>query len=121
MPERFAEKVTVPDVVGMPFHVGRDIATEVGVTLANPDPDGPPISGLAWPGLFYITSQRPAAGTEVYRWDSVLIEVVEHGTAASDARRGSPTDPPGLSAHASPERDIHVDLTTPERDKTSGS
>ena len=72
------EVVTVPDVVGMPFHVGRDAASEVGVTLANPDPDGPPIGALAWPGLFYITSQSPAPGTVVERWDSVGIEVEEY-------------------------------------------
>ena len=58
--------MTVPDVVGLPFHVGRDVAWEAGVSLANPDPDGPPIGALAWPGLLYITSQRPAAGTIVY-------------------------------------------------------
>ena len=43
MKERFADRVTVPDVVGLPFHVGRDVAWEAGVSLANPDPDGPPI------------------------------------------------------------------------------
>jgi len=78
MPERSADKVTVPDVVGLPFHIGRDLASEAGVTLANPDPDGPPIGALAWPGLFYIVSQSPAAGTEVFRWDSVGVEVTRY-------------------------------------------
>lgn len=86
MADRAADRVTVPDVVGLPFHIGRDIAEAAGVTLANPDPDGQPISALAWPGLFYITSQRPPAGAEVYRWDSVAIEVVEYGTSESGAR-----------------------------------
>lgn len=85
MADRAADRVTVPDVVGLPFHIGRDIAEAAGVTLANPDPDGPPISALAWPGLFYITSQRPPGGTEVYRWDSVGIEVVEYGTSDPDS------------------------------------
>jgi beta-lactam-binding protein with PASTA domain len=69
--------VTVPDVVGMPFHIARDLASDAGVALANPDPDGPPISSLAWPGLFYVTSQSPPPGTRVRRWDSVRIEVLE--------------------------------------------
>ena len=68
-------QVVVPDVVGLPFHVGRDIAHEAGVTLANPDPDGPPIASLAWPGLFYITSQTPAPGTVLSEYDSVGITV----------------------------------------------
>jgi len=66
MTELLAARVTVPDAVALPFHVGRDLAAEFGVTLANPDPDGPPIGGLAWPGSFYITSQNPPAGTELY-------------------------------------------------------
>jgi len=68
-------QVVVPNVVGLPFHVGRDLAHEAGVTLANPDPDGPPISSLAWPGLFYITSQTPAPGTVLSEYDSVGITV----------------------------------------------
>lgn len=98
MTDRFADRVVVPDVVGMPFHIGRDVADAAGVTLANPDPDGPPISGLAWPGLFYITSQNPVAGTNSYRWDSVIIEIVEHGTAESGAPRADPLQPPDDAA-----------------------
>lgn len=111
MAERFADRVIVPDVVGIPFHVGRDIAAAAGVTLANPDPDGPPIAGLAWPGLFYITSQFPVAGTQLYRWDSVVVEIVEHGTAESGAPRADFPQPPADTAHAVPEREQYVELT----------
>ncbi|MFB2581388.1 hypothetical protein ACEXQD_09055 [Herbiconiux sp. P15] len=86
MTGRDAERVTVPPVVGLPFHVGRDVASAAGVTLANPDPDGPPIAALAWPGLYYITSQHPEAGTELHRWDSVAVEVVEHDTGGPPER-----------------------------------
>ena len=72
------EIVTVPDVVSLPFHVGRDLAAGAGVTLANPDPDGPPIAALTWPGLFYITSQSPPPGAQVEQLDSVVIEVEEY-------------------------------------------
>lgn len=114
MAERLADRVTVPDVVGLPFHVGRDIAAEAGVTLANPDPDGPPIAALTWPGLFYITSQSPAAGATVYRWDSVAVETTPYGEADSDAAT-APTKPPSSEiAHASPEREFFTDLTDSE-------
>lgn len=111
MVERYADRVTVPDVVGQPFHVGRDIADAAGVTLANPDPDGPPIGALAWPGLFYITSQSPEAGAIVYRWDSVVVEIVAHGVTDSDAVRTPPEPPPSDKAHAVPEQDSFLDLT----------
>ena len=83
------EIVTVPDVVGLPFHVGRDLAADAGVTLANPDPDGPPIAGLAWPGLFYITSQSPPPGSRIPKWDSVVIEVEEYRGDDGVLTRGS--------------------------------
>jgi hypothetical protein len=105
MTGRAADGVTVPDVVGLPFHVGRDVAEAAGVALANPDPDGPPIGALAWPGLFYITSQHPGPGSEVYRWDSVAVEISAHGTAESGAISPAPGPLPGDSAHAALERE----------------
>lgn len=110
MDDRLADRVTVPDVVGLPFHVGRDIAGEFGVTLANPDADGPPIGALAWPGLFYITSQNPPAGTEFYRWDSVVVEIVEYGEAERGALRHTPEPPFADGAHAKVEPVAFVDL-----------
>ncbi|MGV8858365.1 PASTA domain-containing protein [Rhodoglobus sp.] len=100
MEERRADRVTAPDVVGLPFHVGRDIAAEFGVALASPYPDGPPISGLAWPGLFYITSQNPSPGTELYRDDSVIVEIVDHGGAENRALRNPSVIPPVDVTHA---------------------
>lgn len=67
--------VVAPHVVGLPFHVGRDIAADAGVALASIDPDGPPIGALAWPGLFYIRTQDPPAGTPMREWDSVRVTV----------------------------------------------
>lgn len=110
MTDRVADAVTVPDVVGLPFHIGRDVASSAGVALANPDPDGPPIGALAWPGLFYITSQSPSPGSEVYRWDSVAVEVSAHGTAESGAIPRAPHPQPSDSAHAVPEREHFVSL-----------
>lgn len=119
MTRRAADRVVVPDVVGLPFHVGRDVASDAGVTLANPDPDGPPIGALAWPGLFYITSQRPDPGSEVYRWDSVAIEVSAHGTAESGASSDSPRPLPSDDARAVPEREGLLNLAESQQSPES--
>lgn len=111
MNERIEDRVIVPHLLGLPFHVGRDVATECGVTLANPDPAGLPIGSLAWPGLFYITSQNPPARTEVYRWDSVAVEIVGYGEAERGALQNSPVSPPADAAHAKAEPANFVDLT----------
>lgn len=60
-----SESSIVPELVGMAFHDARDLVAEVGVALANPDPDGPPIGALAWPGLFYIATQAPPPGSSI--------------------------------------------------------
>lgn len=107
----------MPDMVGLPFHIGRDVAFAAGLSLANPNPDGTPIGALAWPGLFYITSQAPAGGTEASRWDSVAVEIVQHGTEESPSRPHDGGPPPHDTEHASREKNVHVDLT--ERDQQS--
>ena len=107
--ESYARKlVEVPDVVGLPFHIGRDIASAAGVTLANPDPDGPPIAALAWPGLFYIETQDPLPGSPLLEWDSVRVTVVQHGAASESVSRRPASDPPVLTAHAEPDPDPEV-------------
>ena len=106
--------MTVPDVVGVPFHVGRDVANDAGVTLANTDPDGPPIGALAWPGLYYFTSQNPTAGTMLYRWDSVVVEIVPYGEADSTAVALPHESPPADTAHARRQHDAFNDLTDPD-------
>jgi hypothetical protein len=111
MSDRAAPLVAVPDVVGLPFRIGRDVATEAGVALANPDPDGPPIGGLAWPGLFYITSQDPAPGTVLHEWDSVRVQIVKHGNSPDRAPAAPHPLPPEDAAHAHPEHDVIIDRT----------
>ena len=111
MRDQVGNLVTVPNVVGLPFHVGRDLATERGVTLANPDPDGPPVGALAWPGLFYITSQRPEAGAVVTRHSSVVVEITEHGDTQQPSERIDPNDPHAAPAHARPDELRSLDLS----------
>lgn len=110
MADRIARIVTVPDVVGLPFHMGRDLAADAGVALANIDQDGPPIGALAWPGLYYITRQDPAPGTTLHEWDSVAVEVVKHGDSP-DREPAVPHSPPLTDAtHATHEPETIVDL-----------
>jgi hypothetical protein len=104
MTERSAPRVTVPHLVGMPFHVARDLAGEAGVSLANPDPDGPPISSFAWPGLYWVTWQDPAPGSTVYQWDSVAVGIVKDGEQPGAGVVVSPSPPPSGDAHAEARR-----------------
>ncbi|MEV7694007.1 PASTA domain-containing protein [Microbacterium sp. NPDC089189] len=76
-----AETVIVPDLVGQPVHVARDAAATVGLGLASGDPDGPGIGSRTWPGLFWVTSQEPPAGSSVERGSQIRIEFVEDGQA----------------------------------------
>jgi hypothetical protein len=93
-----SERLVVPDLVGMPFHEARDLVAVMRVALANPDPDGPPIGALAWPGLFYITTQTPPPGETVRPGDSIRVTVVKD----EDGKAGVPSRvvpaPPSLSA-----------------------
>ena len=111
MAGRSADRVTVPDVVRLPFHIGPDVASDAGVTLANPDPDGPPIAALTWPGLFYITPQSPAAGSTVYRWDSGAVETAPYGESASDVERTSLKPPLSDIGRALAERESFAEIT----------
>ena len=110
MPERAAARVTVHDVVGLPFPDGRDLAHEAGLVLAGHDPDGPPIGALTWPGPWWITTQSPAPGTVLWQWDSVRVEVSAQGDAPSGAVPAPPRGPHDDRAHAGPETVSVVDL-----------
>lgn len=89
----------VPALVGQPFHVARDLAAERELAIAGLDPDGPPIGAVAWPGLWYITSQDPAEGTRLAAWESVRVTVEQHGN--EDGQPAVVSPPPGsLSATA---------------------
>lgn len=75
-------RVIVPNLVGMAFHDARDLVAELGVALANPDPDGAPIGAIAWPELFYIATQSPPAGADVGAGESIRVTVRKHDDGA---------------------------------------
>jgi hypothetical protein len=96
--------LTVPNVVGLPFSLAVREAITAGVTLANPNPDGPPIGALAWGGDFVVVSQEPPAGTTINVSESVRVVIEERGgDPLVGARRLPPDPPPHLVAHAEPD------------------
>jgi len=105
--QRAAELVIVPDVVGKRFLPAREIARSAGLTLANPDPDGPPISGIAWPNDPVIQSQSPAAGSILYRNDSLRVWL--RIDREPDMARKPDEPPPSVDwEHATPDKPAHI-------------
>ncbi len=47
-------------VVGLEMRRAERVAQGAGVVLAQPDPDGPPLGELTWPGEYLVTAQPPA-------------------------------------------------------------
>jgi hypothetical protein len=100
--QRAADFVIVPDVVGLPFLAAREIASAVGLSLASPDPDGPPISGIVWPNNPTIQSQQPEPGSLLYRGDSLRVWL--RRDFEPDVARKLDVPPPSADrGHATPE------------------
>ncbi|MCZ2815179.1 PASTA domain-containing protein [Modestobacter sp. VKM Ac-2984] len=93
--ERAAELVLVPSIVGLEVQVARRVANTAGVELAQPDPDGPPLGALTWPGRYRVVGQEPAAGSVLHRWDSLVVrtEPVDDGAAGVREPRRPHPDP----------------------------
>lgn len=108
---RAADFVIVPDVVGMPYLVAREMATGASVVLANPDPHGPPIGAIVWPNNPPVQSQRPEPGSVMHRWGSLQVWLSTN-LEPDMARR--PDDPPPSvdRAHATPEVEAETIETT---------
>ena len=77
------EPVVVPDLVGQPVHVAREVAARTGLGLASGNPDGPGIGSLTWPGYYRVTGQEPSAGSSVERGSQIRVDFIEDGQARS--------------------------------------
>jgi len=100
-----AGQVEVPDLAGMIVADARRKGHEAGLVVVSADPDGPPLAGLSWPGIWVVTAQHPAPGIRLSRWDNVVIEFEElrGGEGAGDREPRIPLPDPGaLAAEAEP-------------------
>ncbi|WP_211355942.1 PASTA domain-containing protein [Lapillicoccus jejuensis] len=96
-------EVTVPDVVGLDVDLARRVASDAGLTLAQPDPDGPPLGALTWEQGFVVQTQRPAPGTRTWRHDSLVITWRRPGGGdPSGVREPRRPGPHHLDAQAAP-------------------
>ncbi|MFD1713696.1 hypothetical protein ACFSBZ_04355 [Amnibacterium flavum] len=106
------DRYVVPDVVGMRFETARSFASQLSIALANPDPDGPPISLLAWsvhqarPLDVVIERQDPEPGHRFTSpWCSLRVWLAPR--TGPETRESVPAPPgsvpPSLVAHASPD------------------
>ena len=108
--QRDVDLVIVPDVVGMRFLAARDAASAAGLSLANPDPDGPPISTVAWPRNPTIKRQDPLPGSVAHQWDSLRVWL-RSDLEPDMARRHQAPPPPFDQAHAVPDNPpVDLDL-----------
>jgi hypothetical protein len=94
---RRTDAVTVPNVVGMHIRDARKAASDAGLTLAQPDADGPPIGALTWPGDFWITRQTPPPGARLWKWDSLIVEWTASRGEAAGVREPRRPVPPRLT------------------------
>ncbi len=87
-PLQAGDDVVAPDVVGLSLADGCRVAGEAGVTLAQPDPDGPPLGALTWPGEYVITGQGLQPGTSMKLWDSLVVSWRKVGPTTPDDPAG---------------------------------
>jgi hypothetical protein len=95
-----AGQVEVPQLVGMIVADARQAGHEAGLVVISADPDGPPLGGLTWPGIWIVTAQHPVPGAWLPRWDNVVIEFEElrSGEGAGDREPRIPLPDPGALA-----------------------
>ena len=85
----------------------QEIAQAAGLTLANPDPDGPRISSIAWPKNPTIQSQSPVPGSLSYRNDSLRIWLRQD--LEPDMARKLENPPPSIDwDHATPDGPVQT-------------
>jgi hypothetical protein len=51
-----------PDLVGLVVPEARRKGHEACLFVVSADPDGSPLGGLTWPGIWIVTAQHPAPG-----------------------------------------------------------
>ena len=84
------DAVAVPDVVGLRVDHAAAIALAAGMVLAQPDPDGPPLSALTWRRPVVVVTQDPPPRTLIRRYGSVVVTWAEEEAGVREPRRPAP-------------------------------
>ena len=69
-----AERVEVPNLVGLTVPVARLVGHEIGIVVTSADLDGPPLGALTWPGTWVVTAQDSMSGHRLPRGAVVTIK-----------------------------------------------
>ncbi len=82
-------QVTIPTVIDPGVaeelvNIARNQVMRVGLNLAGQNLDGRTIRSATWPGLFYITTQKPTAGSTPHRGDLIHVPFVADGDNHND-------------------------------------
>jgi hypothetical protein len=89
---RPGQLIEVPDVVGLSWDDARQVLYNVELIAVGPDPDGPPLAALGWPGGV-VVRQQPPAGARLPARSSVTVWVERGGGSAGvrEPRRPGPS------------------------------
>ena len=97
---RWSDVAVVPAVVGLTVRDAIEYAcwAEVGI---GGSPDGPPLESLVYPcDEFVVTSQTPAPGTRLRRYETVVVEWAPIGGDGAGVREPRRPLPPTVSFEA---------------------
>jgi hypothetical protein len=94
---RRRSSVKVPNVIGQTWDQALDALRGKRLVGIGPDPDGPPLAALAWPGGV-VTDQSPESGARVPSGSPVRLWVERGGGSAGDREPRRPKPSP-KSAH----------------------
>jgi hypothetical protein len=92
----------VPDVVGLSWDDARTVLMRAGLVAVGPDPDGPPLAALGWPGGV-VVKQDPTAGAVLPDGSPVTVWVERGGGGGAGDREPRRPKPAPLSARDLPD------------------
>ena len=87
-----AQLAVVPDVIGLTWDDARAVLMQAHLIAVGPDPDGPPLAALGWPGGL-VVDQDPKAGAALPAGSPVTVWI-ERGGGAGDREPRRPRPNP---------------------------
>ncbi|APU15758.1 MULTISPECIES: PASTA domain-containing protein [Actinoalloteichus] len=80
-PRPDATRAEVPGLVGRTVPMAIALGHDAGLVVTAADLDGPPLTVLAWPGVWVVTAQEPGPGTLLRRGSIVVVEFQKEADA----------------------------------------